>query len=863
MTVHDKLYPERGLARVMQQKQISSNPKRFKAYIILLEMELIFTFLTAVYLAFRTEQLLPKLLMTLLWLGTIYLFYQTRINIQQTGDPEQVPLHQHLSQSSLLFYYLAAFLLSVLTVTTTLLFTESLYDFYFASLSQNRYLIPILLFIVFWAVETFIFFPFIFHDEAPDFSYQKLITNLTRPFKSVLFWVIPALMLTVWILIYLTGAGIDPTRANIIDLAVPLLESQTIFLVALCAMLLWGTHTLSHFSSTQKYLSFLRSNNWVFFLLIWMMAIIIWIAQPLPLRNNFILAPQPGFMNEIYPYSDAALFDTSAISLWAGFSGGSIILRPVYVWFLSLFHSLVGFDYAGMVLCQTILLALIPALLFLIGKEIHHPLTGLFAALAAILREINAIQISNTTVTSNTKLLLSDLPCMLVVLLFTLLIIKWIKNQQSSGWHTLWIGALLGIGTLVRTQFLVLLPLPLLFSLIQKKPLKARILQILLMLVGLLIAILPILMRNYAISGSIGFEDSGSIEHYVTRLGPSSDEQQALHDGSSRLNMLTIAAITLLKNPWSFLGSVSEHFIRNLMSTFLIFPIRLGQVTSWKSLFFIRQPFWANVYTQPNSLNILLILLQMLIFSLGLSSLVKRCARYALALIGIFTLYAFSVSLGQFSGWRFILPVDWIGYLIYGLGIVTLFKLFFAPRRAAADLVEPQNPPTPHQPNPVLAIMLTLIMLSMGALVPLQEWLNRPLLPQRSTADVCSLMVAEGVHQQLSMTEDAFQEVCLDEDTVVANGLALYPQFYPKGNGYGDADWAGTIEAPQDFSRLFFTLVGSQNSRVYILTDQVNISLPHGSEVSVIGQTGDFGLEASAILVSGYPGQIQTNKTRE
>ena len=845
----------------MQQKKISSNPKRFKAYIVLLEMELIFSFLTAVYLAFRTDQLMPKLLMTLLWLGTIYLFYQTRLNIQQTSDPEQVPLQQHLSQSSLLIYYLTAFVLSLLSLAVVLLFTESLYDFYFSALIKNRYLIPILLFIVLWALETFVLFPFMFHVEMPGFSFKNLITQLTAPFKTITFLITLVFMLAVLILIDLSGAGIEPTRANIIDLAVPVLESQTLFMVALCAMLLWWLYTLSHFSSIQKHLSWLKSNYWLAFFLIWLLAIIIWMAQPLPLRNYFILAPQADFMNEVYPYSDAAIFDKSAISLWQGFSNDAIILRPVYVWFLFLFHSLVGFDYAGMILCQTILLALIPALLFLIGKEIHHPLTGLFAALAAILREINAIQISNTTVASNTKLLLSDLPCMLAILLLTYVMLRWLKHAGGSPWHALWVGAVLGLGSLVRTQVLFILPLPLLLLLTLKTKPKQKIWQGVLILLGLCMTIAPILLRNYQVSGVIGFEDSGYIKHNIMRIDPSVQQVDITADAST-LELFKVAALIALRNPGSIFGAVGEHFVRNLMSTFLIFPIRLGQVTSWKSLFFISWPFWENVYTQPNALNILLILLQMLLFSLGFSSLFKRSVRFALALIGVFVLYALSVSLSQFSGWRFILPVDWLGYLIYGLGIITLFRLLFAPLRIVNGLATPPTVASSNKAHPAAIVLLSFVILCMGALVPLKELLNKPSLPLRSTANVCSLMVAEGVHQQLSMTEDAFKEVCLDEDTVVANGLALYPQFYPRGNGYGDAHRGWNINAPQDFSRVFFTLIGPRRGYrvVYMRTDRVSISLPHGSEVSIIGHLGEFGLEAQAILVNSDPPQIQVEE---
>ena len=841
----------------MPDNPVIVQPKRFKAYIILIEVELIFVFLTSTYLAFQTQRLLPKLLMTLIWLGTIYLFYQTRLNIQHATDWEQFPFYDHLTQTSLLVYYLSAGFLTLTLMTIVLLFTKPLYDFYFTSLIHNRFLIPILLFIVLWSLETFIFFPFIFYRKKPRFSFKKLISSLAAPLKKVPFWIIFAFMLVIWGLISLTGIGVDPTRNNIIDLGVPLLESQTLYIVGLVAIILWTGYTLSRLNMLHKPVAFLKSNNLIIFVLIWFLTFVIWIAQPLPMRNNFILAPQPQFMNEVYPYADAALFDKSAISLWTGFSKDSIILRPFFVWFLSLFHRLIGFDYSGLVLCQTVVLALIPCTLFLIGKEIHHPLTGLFAAFAAILREVNAIQISNITVASNSKLLLSDLPCMLIVLFITWMMLKWYKFHRTTCRHALWVGILIGLGTLIRTQVYFLIPLPLILALTLKTTKKKRLTHAALILAGFLVAILPILLRNYGVSGVIGFEDAGSIEHYVTRLGPAVPLAE-VHGETSRIKVLAIGALTLLKNPWSFLESILEHFIRNLMSTFLIFPIRAGQIISWKSLFFISEPFWANIYTVPNLINIIQILLQMFIYSIGFVVLFKRSLRNTLTLIGVYTLYAFSVSVGQFSGWRFILPVDWIGYTVYAVGIIAMME------NVLASLNTEDSRPVSHNEGElkpvgrIYAIILTAVLVIAGALVPLQEWLTKPIIPSRTTSQICKDMLNNDVPTLLGMQKEDFLELCHNEDTVVANGLALYPQFYPKGNGYGDADWEGTIEAPQDFSRLFFTLIGPQSTGIYMRTDHPTVSIPNGSQVSIIGLEAAYGIEAQAILVHGDTAQVQT-----
>ena len=727
---------------------VSANPKRFKAYIILIEVELIFIFLTSAYLAFQTQRLLPKLLMTLIWLGTIYLFYQTRLNMQRATDWEQLPFYDLLNQTTLLVYYLLSGFLTLTLITIVFLFTGSLYDFYFSSLIHNLFLIPILLFIILWSLETFILFPLIFYRKKPSLSIKKLISSFTAPFKKVSFWLIFACMLAVWGLIGLTGLGVNPSGNNIFDLGVPLLESQTLYIIALVAMGLWTGYTLSQWRMLNRVVAFLKRNNLIVFALIWLLTFIIWMAQPLPLHNNFILAPQPQFMNQIYPYSDAAVFDKSAVKLLIGESSGLIILRPLFTWFLSLCHRLVGFDYTGLVLCQTVVLALIPSLLFLIGKEIHHPLTGLFAAFAAILREVNAIHIANITVSSNSKLLLSDLPCMLAVLVLTFIMVKWLKRHQVSAWYAFWTGALIGLGTLVRTQVLYLLPVPLLLCLTLKLKPKQKLLQASLILLGLLLTITPMLLRNYQASGTVSLEDAGYIRHNVLHMDPSLQEAES-----------DPPAANVMQNPGNVLSNTLQHFVRNLMSTFLIFPIRAGQITAWKTLFFINEPFWTDIYTVPNIANILQTLLQMCVFSLGLAVLFKRSFRDTLALLGVYMLYALSVSTGQFSGWRYILPVDWIGYLVYAVGLISILEIIFAFLKVDDPKPVLQNDGGLKTPGRVPVIILTAALIITGALVPLQERLTKPQLPPITTAQICTDMLNKKCQLQAWYAGNGFSDI--------------------------------------------------------------------------------------------------------
>jgi hypothetical protein len=82
----------------------------------------------------------------------------------------------------------------------------------------------------------------------------------------------------------------------------------------------------------------------------------------------------------------------------------------------------------------------------------HSTGTGITLGLFSLLRELNNILAGNLTTVSNSKLLLSDVPTLLVVSIIALNLIRWVKKPNSGPVSSLVLGGWLGVGVLLRTR---------------------------------------------------------------------------------------------------------------------------------------------------------------------------------------------------------------------------------------------------------------------------------------------------------------------------------------------------------------------------------------------------------------------------
>lgn len=367
-----------------------------------------------------------------------------RLNAQWSGKVIQL-LHK-VSTNNLAYGSLLGCSLLGLLISTQLLRLVNIASDPFVAGYLGR-LVPLLVLLSVLSSLNLIFAPLIRFDHIQS-PFRKKILLLSG--------IIFVGLLVIWGIIALTGIGIKPDLMGWDAPGVPVLATQ-VWMVWFFAIFFIGIEKLI---PGGKPLLF----DVLISLLIWGAATTLWGGQPL-LGDYFALEPlAPNF--EFYPYSDAATHDLMAQGLLVGEGYPGIARKPLYAAFLALFHFLAGQNYENVVLLQVMVIALLPVCLYWLAKSLHQRTSGVIAALLIILREHNALRLAGVIGVSHVKLMMSDLPATLGIVLLTLFLVSWLRKPEKRRLYPLVVGGILGLLLLVRPQIAVLVPAVIVFIVI-------------------------------------------------------------------------------------------------------------------------------------------------------------------------------------------------------------------------------------------------------------------------------------------------------------------------------------------------------------------------------------------------------------
>ena len=239
-------------------------------------------------------------------------------------------------------------------------------------------------------------------------------------------------------------------------------------------------------------------------LAIFLVTVQVWGSTPM-LKHYFSLEPTPPNFQP-YPYSDARVHDLGAISILKGdgiyFHGYTD--KPLYHVLLALLHLFSGNNYVTLAWAQIFVLALIPVLLYLLGKRFHSQLFGLVLAALMILQQRNAIVLSYKIASVNPRLLVTEEIMLLGIILVVFLLFQWMRKRDQK--IILILGAVLGALSLIRINPIFILPAVLLIVFLQlRKTPRIWIKQIVLLMMGFLIVFTPWLITGVNPEGQSWF----------------------------------------------------------------------------------------------------------------------------------------------------------------------------------------------------------------------------------------------------------------------------------------------------------------------------------------------------------------------
>lgn len=589
-----------------------------------------------------------------------------------------------------------------------------------------------------------------------------------------------------------------------------------------------------------------------FALLIYGIAVALWLSVPVEVLKTSYYMPLTAPNFQPYPYSDSIYYDQQAQSVLIGQPyQGMIPTRPLYITFLTLLHLLFGQVYAGIIVVQTLVLALIPVLLYLLGRKLHGTSAGLIVALFFISREWTSLLISSETRVTNTKMLLVDLPTLLLLLISCLVAFAWLENRRSV--HAFISGGVFGVLLLLRTQSLFIILLLFLFAAcIQGWRNRMVYRQILLFSLGLVVSIVPWLTHNYLQTGRLAFDSAGQLRLLVSQYTGSLSTMDEMGGEGSAISVLLKRMVS---DPDSVIGFVANHFMAIQVNGMLAFPINeeyLGLFAPM-NLYWMR---WERGDVNLDAVSMSMIYLYLVVISIGIGSVWRRWRWLGLLPLAYSAGYAVATALSRYSGWRYDFPSDWVWYFYFGIGFSEILVQVSALFGTSAHAPALSQPKTSYGPALMRSYFVsTILFLFIGSL----PWTIKFAFPPRYADQSHSTLLTRLSSVANLPSREELKAFIETPDTFLETGRLLYPRYFPRNRGLTSANPSPAYTI-REFSRLGFYLLNQRSTAMILPMDTAPGPIPHASDVIVLGCERDGYAEArllvfldEQLILSGMP----------
>lgn len=650
-----------------------------------------------------------------------------------------------------------------------------------------------------------------------------------------------------------SGLGLTTISGTFYRQGVSLLEGQLLIplLLIFALMLVYNlsfymSEGMGTVSNTRQKLLFA-----LVAILIWVITAMVWIGIPFEGRSYFLPAYRAPNYN-FYPASDAENYDMLAQSLLIGngFFNGLIVARPIYVLFLSILHLFAGNDYIQLTNLQIIVLAAFPVLVFALGCQLKKPFAGLLVAIWVVLREVYSIRLTPIVQISNSRLLMSDLPTALLVTLLLNSIVALLKSAGARSKWALVSGGICGIAILLRTQMLIFVPVIIVILLIgkieQREKTSHMLRSIALFTMAVFIVIIPWFMLNASQSKiQSGMDQSEGA--YLLSLYRNASGMQPLNETLTVDSNDGIFRI-IKDHPVEISTAIGAHFFNNALSSLLVLPVRTSPMDDISQWFNDPTVFWYRESSREAiESNTLLVLVYGFLTVFGVLDAYRRNRFSGLLPLVFFFSYALGNALALTSGFRFILPADWVLLFYFGYGLVSIFQFLLNligenPRIYTGNEIDPVEvqiqKPKYRVAIPVL-LMIGLLLPSANAIIPYRFDEPAP------TYEVWSQNNPEGA----SIITNAAQSAAADAAGMeVITGRIIYPRYYKPTEG--DSGGNSSVKREADFGRMVWMLINRQVQTVSLRTNDpalIQNPFPDPLDVLIVGRQREDHFEAYVI----------------
>jgi hypothetical protein len=592
----------------------------------------------------------------------------------------------------------------------------------------------------------------------------------------------------------------------------------------------------------------------------------LWLQEPLTPSYNSLKPVPPNFQS--YPFADALYYDSSAQQFLIGQAIPSHLwVKPFYTFFLSVLHLFVGQDYSLVIGLQVAVLAIIPSLVYILVSNLSNHSTGLIASLLFMIRELNNIALSNVIQVSNSKYLMSDVFGVLWMVLIILLMVFWLRNPSRHRIMPFLVGSFLGLFVFTRANAILLLPVILVIMAIVfiYKKRKRWFESVALITFGLAVSLAPWIWRNFQETGGLTLQDapvifSGQLAN-IYSLEPNTNFGEPLPSETENEYEIRIQRQIqefVFEHPDEILRFTSAHYFRNLIFSYVYLP-QSFQIESLRSQV-KRLPFDSQWDGYLNAEGWFLLVANLLILSLGFKTVWDKVNILALIPFLMALGYNLSFSISRLSGWRFVMPSDWIVLIFYSAGLIKLTEFFLLSSKKDFKKEDPyslqKKEEVPFSSAKLILYCVPFLLMGFG----ITSGHNLFSSSYANVQDAALLddyrILSKKTAPLYSVTE--VEEFLEQDNTVLAYGRALYPSYLSADKGEWNVLWPALAGKP--YNRVTFHLIGSKNMGVVIGQDTAPLLFPGGTDVIVFGcivedSYVDY-IQGVVVLVKTEPVQI-------
>jgi hypothetical protein len=589
----------------------------------------------------------------------------------------------------------------------------------------------------------------------------------------------------------------------------------------------------------------------VLFSLLWAVSAFFWAREPV--RPAFLITAPVAPNYELYPDYDARNYDLMSqhALIGNGINNGFFFDRALYPALLTYLHQFAGQDYTRVMALQAALYAVLPALLYLLGKRLHSRAAGLGLGILIALRGVNHLNIGDIIETAHQKQMLTEYPTAVLLALATCLLVHWAQNPSRRWAQAGLAGGMLGLATLLRPHPLALIPVVVgLTVLVYRQRARLWLGVSALIVTAAICSVLPWIQFS---GHNVSVFDLylGRIQDVIRQRYPRLFQPlNQLPEPAAGVHLA--AAPPQPRVEKSIPVFALDNFLNNLVTAVQILPntpMNLEPRVLVKKTDNFWKPYWDGALT-PWALFLLPINLALL--ALGLGAAWQRARLSGLVPLLVLLTYFGANALARTSGGRYLVPVDWVVIVYYLLGLVTVAELglgvFFPSNAPAASAPEPTGRRFPAW---TAALAVLLVSAALGALIPIAQKLNPPRYATFSNAALTEIFVQKaGAQAGVSAAE--IQAFLTKKDAVILTGRGLYPRQFSAGEGLDVSVYSFYHTLP--YPRTLLTMLGPDHLEgVVILPRTDPAKIANASDLIVLGcitsWTGtDHILQAWAIL---------------